>query len=287
LNVTSWTEKTELYMEYPPLVANQSVIFAVHLTRLGDFKALNEGRPSLEFTPAAGGSATVLPGSPPLRPGAFRVEGAPPAAGKYSWALKVDAPELSDRHDLGDVTIYADQATARAAAEKAPAEDPTVFAYLKEQQWTNDFATERVREAELRKAIRLPGSIEPVTGGEAIVAAPAAGRFAADVLLPIGTIVRSGTVMGRLEPRLSMSEDRATLAQAVAEAQAATDAARAEQARAERLLSDRAVPARRVEVRVQAEPARPRPDAARQHRRLRDRHGRRHRVDDRQFVLVD
>ena len=77
LNVTSWTDKTELYMEYPPLVANQSVRFAVHLTRLGDFKALNEGRPSLEFTPAAGGSATVLPGSPPLRPGAFRVEGGP------------------------------------------------------------------------------------------------------------------------------------------------------------------------------------------------------------------
>ena len=120
LNVTSWTDKTELYMEYPPLVTNQTVRFAVHLTRLGDFKALNAGHPSLEFTPAAGGSATtVLPGSPPLRPGAFRVEGAPPAAGKYRWALKVDAPELSDRHDLGDVTVYADQATARAAAEKA------------------------------------------------------------------------------------------------------------------------------------------------------------------------
>ena len=31
LNVTHWTEKTELYMEYPPLVAGQSARFAVHL----------------------------------------------------------------------------------------------------------------------------------------------------------------------------------------------------------------------------------------------------------------
>ena len=89
LNVTSWTEKTELYMEYPPLVANQTVRFAVHLTRLGDFKALNEGQPSLEFTPAAGGSATVLAGSPPLRPGAFRVEGAPPAASTTSGDISL------------------------------------------------------------------------------------------------------------------------------------------------------------------------------------------------------
>jgi hypothetical protein len=32
LNVTDWTEKTELYMEYPPLVAGRTALFAVHLT---------------------------------------------------------------------------------------------------------------------------------------------------------------------------------------------------------------------------------------------------------------
>jgi hypothetical protein len=46
----------ELYMEYPPLVAQQNARFAVHLTRLGDFKALNDGRPSLEFTPDRSGT---------------------------------------------------------------------------------------------------------------------------------------------------------------------------------------------------------------------------------------
>src|SRR5262249_21086516 len=100
LNVTNWTSKTELYMEYPPLVGGHSARFAVHLTRLEDFKALDAGTPSIEFTPEAGGSATVLRGSPPSRPGAFRVEGAPPAAGRYRWALLIDAPGVTDRHDL-------------------------------------------------------------------------------------------------------------------------------------------------------------------------------------------
>ena len=53
LDVTSWTDKTELFMEHPPLVAGQTVRFAVHLTRLADFSALNAGRPRIELTPEA------------------------------------------------------------------------------------------------------------------------------------------------------------------------------------------------------------------------------------------
>lgn len=247
VNVTNWTDNTELYMEYPPLVAGRPALFAVHLTRLGDFKPLSAGRPRIEFTPESGGPATVLMGPGLSRPGAFRVEGAPPAAGQYRWTLVVDAPGLSDRHDLGVVRVFADEARAHADAAKRPTDDPAAIAYLKEQQWTNEFATTPVRDVELRTVIRVPAAIEPVMGGEAVVAAPAAGRFAANSLIPIGTMVRAGQTLGRLEPRLSNGDDRATLAAEVAHAQAATDAARAEQARAERLLADRAVPARRVE----------------------------------------
>lgn len=247
LNVTNWTDKTELYMEYPPLVAERTARFAVHLTRLSDFQPLTAGRPRVEFAPETGGGAKLVPGSEPSRPGAFRVEGAMPPAGRYRWALLIDAPGLSDRHDLGDVTVFANEQAANANAEKHPAGDPSAIAYLKEQQWTNGFATDRVREVELRSALRVPAVIEPISGGEAVVAAPAAGRFTADSLISIGATVRAGQALGRLEPRLTAGDDRATLASEVAEARAASDAAHAEETRAERLLAERAVPARRVE----------------------------------------
>ena len=247
LDVTSWTDKSELFMEHPPLVAGQTVRFAVHLTRLADFSALNAGRPHIEMTPETGAGPTTLPGSEPLRPGAFRVEGKLPMAGRYRWALVVDAPTLSDRHDLGTTTVFADASAAAAEAEKQPGDDPAAIAYLKEQQWTNPFATARVREADMRAAVRVPGRLQPVTGGEAVVAAPAAGRFIAGTLVSIGATVRAGQVLGELEPRLSAGDDRATLAAEVAEAQAALAAARAERERAERLLAERAVPARRLE----------------------------------------
>jgi cobalt-zinc-cadmium efflux system membrane fusion protein len=251
LDVTSWTQQTELYMEHPPLVAGQATRFAVHLTRLGDFQALNAGRPSIEMSPLSGGSTVILPGSEPLRPGAFRVEGTLPPAGQYRWALLVNVPGaagLSDRHDLGSTTVFADEAAAIADAEKRPEKDAAAIAYLKEQQWTNPFATAVVRDGEVRASIRVPAAIEPITGGEAIVAAPADGRYASQQLPSVGDRVAAGQTLGRLEPRLSSGgEDRASLESAVAEAQTALDGAKADLARAERLLEERAVPGRRVE----------------------------------------
>src|SRR5687767_3450367 len=117
LDVTNWTEKTELFMEYPPLVAGQEALYAVHLTRLSDFSAMNAGRPLIEFTPESGGAPIVLQGHEPSRPGVFRVQAASPPAGRYRWALLVDAPGLMDRHDLGAVTVFGDEAAAVADAE--------------------------------------------------------------------------------------------------------------------------------------------------------------------------
>jgi RND family efflux transporter MFP subunit len=248
LNVTSWTQLTELYMEHPPLVAGKTIRFAVHLTRLADFQALNTGRPSIEMSPESGGAGVVLPGAEPLRPGAFRVEGKLPSRGRYHWALIVTAPGLSDRHDLGTMVVFADEATATADADSRPEKDPAAIAYLKEQQWTNPFATIVARDGDVRTSIRVPAAIEPVTGGEALVAAPADGRYASNRLPSVGDRVSSGQELGRLEPRLaSPGEDRASLDATVTEAQTTLDAAKADLARAERLLDERAVPGRRVE----------------------------------------
>ena len=105
-----------------------------------------------------------------------------------------------------------------------------------------------VQEAELRRSIRVPAIIGPLTGGDAIVGAPAAGRFVSRTLVTIGDRVSAGQEIGSIQPRLSEGvADRASLVAAEAEAESAVDAAKADLARAERLLSERAVPARRVE----------------------------------------
>ena len=42
LKATVWTRGGELYLEYPALVRGQKERFAIHLTRLADFKAVKD-----------------------------------------------------------------------------------------------------------------------------------------------------------------------------------------------------------------------------------------------------
>ena len=248
LDITAWTDTTELFMEYPPLVAGQNALFAVHLTDLRDFSAMTAGRPRLEFTPESGGTPIVVQGMTPSRPGVYRVEGPMPPAGRYRWALVIETPDLTDRHDLGTETVFAEEGAAVADAQGRPAGDAAAISYLKEPQWTIGFGVAVVAEQELRRGIRVPAVIQPLTGGDAIVSAPANGRFMAARLPAIGDRVAAGEELGRIQPRLSEDgADRASLAAVEAEAQASLEAARADLTRAERLLADRAVPARRVE----------------------------------------
>lgn len=248
LDVTNWTDLSELFMEYPPLVAGQTARFAVHLTRLKDFSAVTKGRARIEFIPeSVAAPAAVVSGGEVLRPGVFRVEGTLPAAGKYRWALVVEGPDVSDRHDLGTTTVFAAANAAVADAQRRQSDDPAAISYLKEQQWTNPFAAVLVQEGEVRRSIRVPAVIEPLTGGEAVVSAPADGRYSAAQLVAVGDRVAAGQALGRFEPRLSENrEDHATLAANVAEAQVTADAARADLDRAQKLFAERAVPQRRV-----------------------------------------
>ena len=144
--------------------------------------------------------------------------------------------------------MFPDEASATADAEKRAPDDPSAIAYLKEQQWTNPVRRPRwSARPNCGPPSEAPATIEPISGGEAVVSAPASGRFIAQELISIGATVRAGQPLGRLEPRLSGGDDRAMLSAELAQAQVALDGAHAEQTRAERLLADRAVPARRVE----------------------------------------
>src|SRR5262249_5389508 len=116
-------------------------------------------------------------------------------------------------------------------------------AFLKEQQWTLDFATETVAEQMVRSSLRVAATIEPHTGGVAEVTVPFAARLVRrGELPPLGTNVAKGQVLGGLIPPTSNPADLPALDLARAEAEAALELARKNRARLDRLLSEGAVP---------------------------------------------
>jgi membrane fusion protein, heavy metal efflux system len=245
LSATVWTDKTELFVEYPALVVGIESAFAAHLTDLSSFKAVAEGTVTLTLR-TADGSMTKADVNGPLGPGIFRPVLKPSKPGRCTLTLAVRSAKISEEISIASCEVHPTLAAAKAVA--TPEAPPGRISYLKEQQWKTDFATTPVIERDLQPSTRVNGEIRPVAGKEARLSAPAPGRVIFPAVPPVlGMTVKKGQVLLTLAPRLSGGGDRATLQADTLSAQAELAAAEAQAARAERLFADQAVPQKTVE----------------------------------------
>jgi len=251
LSVTRWTDKTELFAEYPPLAVGETSRFAIHLTRLDTFKALTEGRVEVHLRGGAGQPEVFRVGAP-SRPGIFGVDVKPSREGIRELAIVLQSAALSDEHHVGKVEIHANAEAARAAAADTGAE-ATGISFLKEQQWSLDFGTAVVREESVRESIRVPARLEARPGGAADVVAPIDGRLTRVLDLPLGANVSRGQELARLLPPPAVPGDLPQLQRARAEAQTALALATRDRERAERLTSAGAAPEKRLDEARSAE----------------------------------
>ena len=241
---TNWTTKTELFMEYPPLVAGQTSRFAIHLTRLDTFKPIAKGRVEIRLS-GTGAAPQVFAADNPSRPGIFGVDVKAPQAGDYSLAVHFNGEGISDIHDLGEIASSATKAAA--THEHDPATQQETIAFLKEQQWTLDFGTAVIEDRQLKSSLRVPAEVIPRSGGQAEVTVPFDGRIVASTLPVIGTAVTQGQVLASILPPTSSPTDLASLDLAKNEATLALQLARKDRERAERLVQAGAAPAKRLD----------------------------------------
>ena len=281
---TRWTTRSELFVEFPPLVEGQTSRFAIHFTDLSTFEPVLSGRAAVQLAGDQNQEFTV---DTPGRPGIFSVDVMPTQAGRYRLDVVLDAPGLTDRHDLGNVTVL----TAADAAALSMAEEPDngSIPFLKEQQWTLDFATAVVARRAMATSLEVPAEIQPRTGGQADVTTSVAGRLASNLpARPVGSFVARGDTLAEIIPRSGHGEDRPALELDVAVARDAVELASAEQARVERLVEAGALPTRRrLETRLAAQTAAARATAAEAHLAQLDstRTGQGEGLDDTRFVL--
>jgi cobalt-zinc-cadmium efflux system membrane fusion protein len=247
ITLTRFTERTELFVEFPPLAVGQESAFAAHLTRLSDFRAVAEGRLTVRL--AGGGQPDEsFEAVAPSVPGIFRPVAKPVHAGTRQLRFELQSAGLNDVHDVGEVTVHPSAEAAKAAAppeEKAP---EGLISFLKEQQWKVDFATAPAQSRTLRASVPAVAVINGRPDGQSFVAAPTAGHVLAETTFPrIGQAVTKGQVIVSLVPRLGGEQDMAGIRADLAKATAEYDLAVAERRRLEPLLRDGAIPTRRVD----------------------------------------
>jgi RND family efflux transporter MFP subunit len=238
--VTVWTDKTELFMEYPPLVAGEEAAFHIHLTDLSTFAPLREGKVVVRFE---GERIERFEVDGPSTPGIFNVTLKVPRAHRYQVAVEVHSARLTDDLRVGPVTVYPDQQTALAGIA-ATEEGATSF--LKEQQWTLDFATMKVDARARRQVVAVPATVQPRAGGSADVRAPAAGRISGGSGRTVGAPVARGVPLVELLVRNDRVGEASVLRLELSQAETALRLAQEDLVRIERLASAGAVPRRRL-----------------------------------------
>lgn len=249
--ITQFGVSTELFVEFPALVKGRSWPFAVHLTKLTDYKALTAGTVTVRLE-GAGAPPEEFVQQGPSRPGYFRTVVEPKHVGLRHLTLTVRAGDLHDVHDLGPFPVYR---SVEEAIRSEPIDDAEVgsdeISFLKEQQWKLDFGLAEVRERKLRPALAANGTLQPRHHGEAWVSAPQEGRILeaeeGGEFPHMGLRVEKGQVLAVLAiPLHEGAGDPATMELAVERSRVEFTAAERELKRLTGLFEQEAVPERRV-----------------------------------------
>jgi RND family efflux transporter MFP subunit len=193
VDTTLWTDKTELFVEFPALVVGQISQFAAHFTKLNGHKPVKEGNVTISLIKGKKGVRSSV--DAPTSPGIFTPGIKPKDAGKHKLVFNIRSPGLTDRIVIDDLSVY--QSVAEAEKEiKSGEEDGGKISFLKEQAWKFDFQTARVVKGEIYDVIRTSGIWTLSPENKKVITATVSGivGFAAENLTK-GTPVKTGQLL--------------------------------------------------------------------------------------------
>jgi len=154
LDATVWTDKTELFVEFPALVVGATSRFAAHFTIMDKHQPVREGTLTVSLIKGETGIRNTA--ESPDSPGIFKPTLQPKEAGNYQLVFELKTPAVTDRIVIDQVTVYATLEDAIAALGTAEADDGSIT-FLKEQAWKIDFQTAKVVEKEIYETIPTSG----------------------------------------------------------------------------------------------------------------------------------
>ncbi len=169
---TAWTDKTEIFVEYPVLAVGKSSRFAAHFSSMKSFKPLTVGRCEVKLvkndTIAISGHVDA-----PSSPGIFRPEITPTEPGMQDLVFYIESGSIKDTLTVKNVMVY--QSEHDAIHEFAVEGEGNEVSFLKEQAWKIDFAVVPVGRKELPNIIRASGEVLPIESDEESISAATSG----------------------------------------------------------------------------------------------------------------
>ncbi|MCW9705765.1 efflux RND transporter periplasmic adaptor subunit [Fodinibius salsisoli] len=237
--ITQWTDKTELFMEYPELIVGQEATFAVHLTQLSDFNPISESEVIFVFSSERGNEGSLTETEVQI-PGIYGPDVIFDRAGRYDLTIIIQGM-VNDTMQVNGIPVYnSSDEIPHGHAE----EDPNLITFLKEQQWDIPFATQLVQQRTLTQTVDATGEIMAAQNSQAVVSAPFSGIILSSQngnLPVVGQQLSKGASMAVLNPAIQ-SGGGDNYAQQFINAQSELELAKANLDRSKRLYEKEAIP---------------------------------------------
>jgi len=236
LSHTLWTDKTELFVEFPALIVGNPSKFAAHFTILDKHQPIKDGSVTVSLIKGDNGIRNTA--EAPSSPGIFSPTIQPKEAGSYQLVFELKTPDYSDKITIDDVTVYANADEAIKAL--GAAEDDGSISFLKEQAWKIDFQTAPVVSGKIYDVINTSGVWMPSPGSVKSLAAKSNGVVDFKVSnLTEGTAVKKGQLLMSLNSQGLASNNLST---DIASAKAKYQQAKSEYDRKRELYDSKIVP---------------------------------------------
>jgi len=234
-SMTLWTGKTELFVEFPALVVNNSSRFAAHFTVLDRHQPIREGSVTVSLIKGDKGIRNTV--QSPSSPGIFSPTLQPKEAGNYRLVFDITTPSYNDTLIIHDIIVYATKEDAIKALGDTNATGGISF--LKEQAWKIDFQTAPIVSAEIYNVIHTSGVWLASPGSVKSLAAKSNGivNFAIPNLTE-GALVKQGQLLLNLNSKGLSSNNLST---EIAKAKADFDQVKLEYNRKKLLLESKII----------------------------------------------
>ncbi len=202
--VTAFGEHTELFVEFPALVAGSGSQFAAHFTTLDDYQPVREGKLSVVLT-SDDSPGERWEADEPARAGIFTPTATPKYADNRRLLLILETDEFTDRFDLGELDVFESKDAAREVEVDNPEGE---ISFLKEQQWKVDFGVSEVTRRKMRPSVPVNATIRAASNGEVRVTSPFDGRISSPSggVPAVGTRVEAGQIIAYVIPRLEAGD---------------------------------------------------------------------------------
>lgn len=236
ISVSIWTDKTELFMEYPELVVGEKNKFLIHLTNMKDFSSVKTAKLNIKFL-TDGKINQTIEVVKPLREGVYTPDISFNSPGNYEMKLSINGTELTDEIVVKYLIVKAKKSENHEEEKEEPG-----FAFLKEQQWKMEFATELATKKEMQQSVAVTGGINALPRNFVKVISPFEGVINvnknSNIVSP-GSYVKKGEQLLVISPTANSSSSYLALKKEFLLAES-------EYNRAKELYEKKAIPEKRL-----------------------------------------